>query len=474
MAGGRRGPGRPQLSRTAPPPPMHATNVLGNSAQTTTIRHRNGPGAMPTSTPLATLITITPIHHPVIPALPVEGNLTFEVTVVLYLLTVLFLQYVNIYKTVWWLPMSPSLTAVNLYLIDPYLVMFIIIVLTRRLVWSFIVEVAKDAKVFSVLFYLVKSIKFILAISVLGLAVWSLWKLFLSNSPLNLFFLAYPLVSYFLLYGLTFDLNKSVFATVVNKLWPKGEAPSPLDKSVSASPLSSPSLGCAHESSTEHKCTHVPMEVRKEADVLKYDFNTRMKSVLFNSMVCAYYVGFVPICFLQPSMYLDLWWACLMIAFVWINSFIMFSSHFLPAYYCDTLHRCSLHLGKWQKVDHGYSNTPQHLWSDATVWPQGVLVRYNKGLYKAMGQQNVALPSDGSYARFYFMFHEPLRVLNGLLCLQVGVILFQLYLLAMHTHWNHVISLSLLLFCNYYVLFKLLRDRIILGRAYHVKEQEVE
>ena len=36
-----------------------------------------------------------------------------------------------------------------------------------------------------------------------------------------------------------------------------------------------------------------------------------------------------------------------------------------------------------------------HRWSDLTVWPQGVLVRYNKGLYKAMGQQNVALPSEG-------------------------------------------------------------------------------
>ncbi|XP_033635131.1 transmembrane protein 39A-like [Asterias rubens] len=473
MAGGRRGPGRPQLSRTAPPPPIHAANMgtAGQTTMTTTIRHRNGPGAMPASAPLTTLITITPIHHPSIPVLPVEGSLTFEVTVVLYLFTVLFLQYVNIYKTVWWLPLSPSQTAMNLYLIDPYLVVFIVIVLTRRLVWNLVTEVYKDATVFSVLYYLIKSIKLVIAIGVIGAALWSLWKLFLSNSPLNLFFLAYPLVSYFLLYGLTFDLNKSVFATTINKLLQKGETStnhSSPEKTLSPIPNLSPSEPILH------KCTHIAVEVRKEADILKYDFNARMKNVLFNSMVCAYYVGFVPICFLQPSMNLDLWWACLMIAFVWINSFIMFSSHFLPAYYCDTLHRCSLHLGKWQKVDHGYGNTPQHLWSDSTVWPQGVLVRYNKGLYKAMGQQNVALPSEGSYGRFYFMFHQPLRVLNGLLSLQVVVILFQLYLLAMHSHWNHVISLSLLLFCNYYVLFRLLRDRFILGQAYHVKEQDVE
>ena len=53
-------------------------------------------------------------------------------------------------------------------------------------------QVYKDAKVFSVLYYLVKSIKFVLVAGILGLAAWSLWKLFLSNSPLSLFFLAYP------------------------------------------------------------------------------------------------------------------------------------------------------------------------------------------------------------------------------------------------------------------------------------------
>ncbi len=160
-------------------------------------------------------------------------------------------------------------------------------------------QVYKDATVFSVLYYLIKSIKLVIAVSVIGAAVWSLWKLFLSNSPLNLFFLAYPLVSYFLLYGLTFDLNKSVFATTINKLLQKGEASTdhstPPEKFLSPIPSLSPS------EPIQHKCTHIAVEVRKEADILKYDFNARMKNVLINSMVCAYYVGFVPICFLQVS-----------------------------------------------------------------------------------------------------------------------------------------------------------------------------
>lgn len=36
-----------------------------------------------------------------------------------------------------------------------------------------------------------------------------------------------------------------------------------------------------------------------------------------------------------------------------------------------------------------------------TVWPQGVLVRYNKGLFKALGTHNVAVPGDSHHSRFF-------------------------------------------------------------------------
>lgn len=35
------------------------------------------------------------------------------------------------------------------------------------------------------------------------------------------------------------------------------------------------------------------------------------------------------------------------------------------------------------------------------MWPQGVLVKHNKNVYKAMGNYNVAVPSDVSHYRFY-------------------------------------------------------------------------
>lgn len=64
------------------------------------------------------------------------------------------------------------------------------------------------------------------------------------------------------------------------------------------------------------------------------------------------------------------------------------------------------------------------------------------------------------------MFHRPLRVITTMLLLTSVLVLYQFYVLAQATEWSHILSISILLFSNYYTLFKLTRDRIVLGRAY--------
>lgn len=41
--------------------------------------------------------------------------------------------------------------------------------------------------------------------------------------------------------------------------------------------------------------------IREEVEYLKKDFNYRIKQILFNSTVSAYYIGLIPICFAQVS-----------------------------------------------------------------------------------------------------------------------------------------------------------------------------
>ncbi|XP_048961499.1 transmembrane protein 39A isoform X3 [Canis lupus baileyi] len=216
-----------------------------------------------------------------------------------------------------------------------------------------------------------------------------------------------------------------------------------------------------------HSCPLSPDLIRNEVECLKADFNHRIKEVLFNSLFSAYYVAFLPLCFVKSTQYYDMRWSCEHLIMVWINAFVMLTTQLLPSKYCDLLHKSAAHLGKWQKLEHGsYSNAPQHIWSENTIWPQGVLVRHSRCLYRAMGPYNVAVPSDVSHARFYFLFHRPLRLLNLLILIEGSVVFYQLYSLLRSEKWNHTLSMALILFCNYYVLFKLLRDRIVLGRAY--------
>lgn len=65
-----------------------------------------------------------------------------------------------------------------------------------------------------------------------------------------------------------------------------------------------------------------------------------------------------------------------------------------------------------------------------------------------------------------FFFSKPLRLLNILLLLEGAVIVYQLYSLMSSEKWHQTISLALILFSNYYAFFKLLRDRLVLGKAY--------
>ncbi|XP_056355880.1 transmembrane protein 39A isoform X2 [Oenanthe melanoleuca] len=402
MPGGRRGPSRQQLSRSALP--SLQTLVGGSCGNGTGLRNRNGSAISLSAPPITALITPEPVRHCRIPELPLDGSLLFEFLFFIYLLVALFIQYINIYKTVWWYPYNhpASCTSLNFHLIDYHLAAFITVMLARRLVWAIISE-ASQVGATSLICYMVRLVLLTLCGWVF---CWTLVNLFRSHSVLNLLFLGYP-------------------------------------------------------------CPLSPDLIRNEVECLKADFNRRIKEVLFNSLFSAYYVAFLPLCFVKSTQYYDMRWSCEHLIMVWINAFVMLTTQLLPPKYCDLLHRSAAHLGKWQKLEHGsYSNAPQHIWSENTIWPQGVLVRRSRCLYKAVGPYNVAVPSDVSHARFYFLFHRPLRLLNLLILIEGSVVCYQLYSLLRSEKWNHTLSMALILFCNYYVLFKLLRDRIVLGRAY--------
>ncbi|KAJ8003705.1 hypothetical protein DPEC_G00151090 [Dallia pectoralis] len=469
MPGGRRGPSRQQLSRSALP--SLQTLVGGSLANSNGLRNRSSNGVGPP--PLSALITPEPVRHSRIPDLPLDGSLLFEFLLFLYLLVALFVQYMNIYRTVWWYPYShpAASTSLNFHLMDYHVAIFITVMLARRLVWTIVSEASQTCPGSMVRYVVLIAARLSLLTLCGWVLCWTLVNLFKNNSFLSLLFLGYP-------FGVYVPLCC---------FHQEGRAP-PVpsdcgysDPDLSDGPFFRPkdflallkeNLRVQFSSSghtPHHTCPQPPSPdiIRNEVEELKSDFNRRIKEVLFNSLFSAYYVAFLPLCFVKSTQYYDMRWSCEHLIMVWINAFVMLMSQLLPPSYCDLLHRSAAHLGRWQKLEHGsYSNAPQHVWSENTIWPQGVLVRHSRTLYKAVGPYNVALPSDVSHARFYFLFHKPLRILNLLIWIESSVVLYQLYSLLRSERWNHTLSLGLILFCNYYVLFKLLRDRIVLGKAY--------
>ncbi|XP_078416068.1 transmembrane protein 39A isoform X1 [Cetorhinus maximus] len=504
MPGGRRGPSRQQLSRSALP--SLQTIVGGSCGNGTGMRNRNGSAIGLSAPPITALITPEPVRHCRIPDLPTDGCLVFELLFFIYLLMALLVQYINIYKTVWWFPYNHPAASTSLFLqamqicqslfldyrnqwcekmevthsvevcssksfhlIDYHLAAFITIMLARRLVWTLVSE-ASQTSTTSIVWYTLLIVARLVLLTLCGWVLcWTLVNLFRNHSVLNLLFLGYPFGVYVPLCCFHqenrtqplpaecgFLLNDQLETVMVR---PKDFFT--LLRESFREQFNNPT------SIPAHTCPLSPDLIRNEVECLKADFNKRIKEVLFNSLFSAYYVAFLPLCFVKSTQYYDMRWSCEHLIMVWVNAFVMLMSQLLPPRYCDLLHKSAAHLGKWQKMEHGsYSNTPQHIWSETTIWPQGVLVRHNRCLYKAVGPYNVAVPSDVSHARFYFLFHKPLRILNLLILIEGSVVLYQLYSLLRSEKWNHILSLALILFCNYYVLFKLLRDRIVLGKAY--------
>ncbi|XP_047103018.1 transmembrane protein 39A isoform X1 [Schistocerca piceifrons] len=392
---------------------------------------------------------IVPKHIPV-PSIPQDGSMIFEMLMFIFTVVSSFLQFLHLYRTVWWLPQSHTKYTMNFYLIDPYLVGFIVTILGRRLVYCALTHFVITwcpAQLWPLVQQLLRLILLCLVMSSL---VWSAYHILQNHPIVNIFYLCYPISVYFILFGLSispfFDVTS---LSAVSKEECKG-------RPIVGKPM--------------HSCSMSPYIIRDEIEALKTDFNNRMKQVLFSSVLNAYYAGFVPCCFAQSFLYYDVYWATQHLAFVWLGCFMMYIVHCYPVRYCDILHRAALHLGCWSRIEGRSTHVPTHVWAESTVWHHGALVKHCKEIYRADGISNAAEPGNQTHARFYAIFNNPSVLLCILLGLQLLLIAIQLMVLIRCSEWYQVMSLALLLFANYYSLFKLARDYFVCWKVYKAEQ----
>ncbi|XP_045769323.1 transmembrane protein 39A [Maniola jurtina] len=376
---------------------------------------------------------LPPKHIP-FPYIPQDGEVLFEVMSFVFTTVAMGLQFLNLYRTMWWLPHSHTTQAMNFYLIDPHLVAFIVTLLSRRLLLSVGVAllgcVVPPKKMPHVT---IAARMFILGV-VLGALSWCIYFIMVKYPLLKIFYLCYPALIYFILFG----FNSSPFLELHNT-----DAP------------------------LMHSCSHEPEQIRTEVEVLRQDFNMRVKKILFNSMLGAYYSSFVPCCFAQSYLHYDAAGAAQQVGLVWGALCGRYAAHLLPAAHTDAPHRAAKHLGRWTLVTASSSDTSEvPEWSSSKWWRSGARVRIADCVYEASAPLVCAHPTDAHHTRFYSVFNNPSKLLCLLLCLQLALVATQLCLLFSSFAWHYFLAVLILLFINYYTLFKMARDYLVAWKVY--------
>lgn len=215
-----------------------------------------------------------------------------------------------------------------------------------------------------------------------------------------------------------------------------------------------------------HSCSSNAIDIRTEVDTLRNDFNTRFKQIIFTSVINAYYSCFSPCAFANKHLFFSKFWVSQHLFFTFVSLFTMCAAYCLPIRYCDVLHRSAIHLGQWTKLNPRATHPPPQNWTKTQTFAYGSYVKYFGDIFKSTSECTSALPADSGHHRFFSLFKNPSMLYFIICSIQLTTVLIQLMLIIYCREYIIVISIGLLLITNYYTLFKLVRDYMIVKNIY--------
>merc|ERR1719186_1298908 len=204
-----------------------------------------------------------------IPDIPHDSPLTFEMTMFCYTSIALLLQYLNL-----------------------YVIVFSLILLGRRLVWLLVREMLLYFLPVSPSGNLVLGAKYLTIGIILATLAYVAYFVVQNHFLVNILYLAYPASVYFILFGGA--------ASPFIELIPGSQGKVKIYKDKAG--MYRTNLAAAGGSPTS------PELVRMEVAITKTDFNMRLKQVLFNTVISAYYSAFIPVSFAQAALSYEVWW----------------------------------------------------------------------------------------------------------------------------------------------------------------------
>uniref|UniRef100_A0A0R3RU69 Gustatory receptor n=1 Tax=Elaeophora elaphi TaxID=1147741 RepID=A0A0R3RU69_9BILA len=462
--------------------------MVGRSTTLRNRHHAHRPCASTAASTPGNIARFTAQIHPIWPEMPQgQSELFFECTLFLYSVLALFLQYLNLYKTMWWLPKSYWHYSLKFHLINPYLLSCVGLLLGVRVTkcfWRTITELAANArqngsKAHCLLWDIIEwaVVKTPMFTMVATSFLFSFSRVYFDFPFKSLLYFGHPILFFLYLFH---DSVSHKIRFYVTKLWfvLNRRSLSEIAK------ITAIYRNVMHPStlidvdSVVHVCSTNPLQIREEVSVLMRDFGLRIKHCFFSGLTTAYLSIFVPCVFIpqrSPSglpqqMYIDILWVMELFCVVFLTSFSLYATYLLPLQYCDLLHRCAAHLGKWERLDR---------WSEHDrLYADGSIVRHQGQFYKAVtinGTLGVAAePGDSDHSRFYRIGGDPITLISAMAIFQVILIAIQFWMLILTTDWQHIVTLVLLIFANYLLLAKTFKDRVIIGRIYKPSPEDLQ
>nr|CAD2182292.1 unnamed protein product [Meloidogyne enterolobii]CAD2203587.1 unnamed protein product [Meloidogyne enterolobii] len=447
-----------------------------------------------------------------------QSKLFFECTLFLYSVLALFLQYLNLYKTLWWLPKSYWHYSLKYHLINPYLLSCIGLLLGVRVTkcfWDALserVDYLCDGQngwqltYWKIFEYAI--VKTPLTTIVCTSFLFSFTKIYLEfglKAPIYFFL---PLMVYILLFhNLTLNEFVASFNSILVKLQSDNFSKLLEEFSIFIKKLFTGPQPLLNLETTTHLCSEISARTREEASILFKDFENRCKYCVYTGILTAYFSIFMPRALLPTRtasgftqyMLIDDIWTLQLFSIIGFTGFSLYVTYLFPISYFDLLYRCVVHLGFGSKFSHQFNNNSifrviqvldetqrQHLISMKFLkilihnppYEDGTRVVHNNNSYIARSHPHfrtvTAEPNNEEQRRFYKIAKDPVKLVTYLCISQSSMVAFEFWLLLLTSDWQQIVTLVLLMFANYLLLAKMFKDRVVIGRIYKPSSEDLQ
>ncbi|CAI2322761.1 unnamed protein product [Caenorhabditis sp. 36 PRJEB53466] len=426
-----------------------------------------------------------------------QGELFFECTLFLYSVLALFLQYLNIYKTLWWLPKSYWHYSLKFHLINPYFLSCVGLLLGWRVTlcfWKTITDVVTAISLKQSHF--VQSSLMIIEYAAIKTPVMTLivtsflfsFNRVCQDFPLRsvLWFL-FPVVIYVFIFWSEminwlkklknsagqWRRNEVEFAEVCDRLMDSPPAQIDLE-------------------SVLHMCSDNPAQIREEISVLIDDLILRVKKSVFAGVSTAFFSIMLPCIFvpfktsqgIPQTILINEFWEFQLGVVVGLTAFSLYVAYLSPLNYLDLLHRAAIHVGTWEQIEGprightGSMSSAPSPWHEYCLYNDGETVQMPDGrCYRAKSSRLIrtvaANPESARHKSFFKVLEKPINLINIMCALEFFLIFVQFWMLVLTNDWQHIVTFVLLMFANYLLFAKLFKDKIILSRIYEPSQEDL-